>query len=134
MSSTASSKRRSIYAKGASHSNPIPSASRIGNVILTGGIYGTDPATGKVPDAPEEQVRYVFANLRELLKEAGATPEDIVKLAFTVKSLSIREAINKEWTAMFPDPESRPARHVVQYDYLAGNQLLGCEAYLVLTS
>ncbi len=125
-------KRRSIFAKGASHSNPIPSASRIGNVILTGGIYGTDPQTKQVPDDPEAQVRLVFANLRELVKEAGATTDDIIKLAFMVKSLNIREAINKEWIAMFPDAESRPARHVVQYDYLAGNQLLGCEAYLVL--
>jgi 2-iminobutanoate/2-iminopropanoate deaminase len=132
MSSAASQKRRSIYAKGASHANPIPSASRIGNIVLTGGIYGTDPATGKVPDAPEEQVKHVFANLRELVNEAGATPDDIIKIAFSVKSLSIRDAINKEWVAMFPDAESRPARHVLQYDYLSGNQLLGCEAYLVI--
>lgn len=132
MSSAASHKRRSIYAKGASHSNPIPSASRIGNVILTGGIYGTDPATGKVPDDVAAQAKFVFENLRELLKEAGATTDDIIKLAFTVKTLSVREAINKEWLVMFPDADSRPARHVLQYDYLAGNQQLGCEAYLVL--
>ncbi|HXP93767.1 MAG TPA: RidA family protein [Candidatus Binatia bacterium] len=132
MSSTAPKKRRSIFAKGASHTNPIPSASRIGNIILTGGIYGTDPATGKVPDDAEAQAKFVFQNLRELLKEASATTDNIIKLSFMVKSLSVREAINKEWIAMFPDAESRPARHVVQYDYLAGNQQMGCEAYLIL--
>jgi 2-iminobutanoate/2-iminopropanoate deaminase len=133
MSSAAKSQRRSIFAKGASHSNPIPSASRIGNLVITGGIYGNDPATHQVVDDPEQQVRLVFANLRELVQEAGATTDDIIKLAFSVKDMKIREAINKEWIAMFPDAESRPARHVVQFDYLPGKAVLGCEAYIVIT-
>jgi enamine deaminase RidA (YjgF/YER057c/UK114 family) len=132
MSSAAPRKRRSIYAKGASHVNPIPSASRIGNVIMTGGIFGTDPATGKCPDDAASQAKFVFENLRGLLAEAGASTDDIIKLVFNVRSLAVREAINAEWTAMFPDPESRPARHVLQYDYLSGNQQMGCEAFIVL--
>lgn len=131
MSTTGSKKRQAIYAKGASHANPIPSAARIGNLIVTGGIFGTDPETKQVPDDAAAQAKNLFANLRALLEEAGVTSDDVIKLAFSVKSLSVREAINKEWLAMFPDAASRPARHVLQYDYLAGNQLMSCEAYIV---
>jgi 2-iminobutanoate/2-iminopropanoate deaminase len=126
-------RRRSIFAKGASHVNPIPSASRIGNIVFTGSIFGIDPKTKEVPNDPAAQVRLLFANLRDLVAECGATTDDIIKLAFSVKSLSVREAINEEWIAMFPDPDSRPARHVFVYEHLAGNQVVSCEACLVIS-
>jgi len=40
-------KRRSINVAGASHTNPIPSASRRGPFVVSGAISGADPATGK---------------------------------------------------------------------------------------
>ena len=39
-------KRRSINVPGASHVNPIPSASRRGPFVVSGAISGSDPATG----------------------------------------------------------------------------------------
>ena len=40
-------KRQSIEIEGFAHKNPIPAACRIGNMLMTGIITGTDPATGK---------------------------------------------------------------------------------------
>ena len=124
--------RRSIELEHVSHgTNPIPAACRVGNVIMTGGISGGDPASGIVPDDVRLQVAHAFANLRHILAAAGATPDDVVKLAITVRTFDLRAAINEEWLAMFPDAASRPARHVTRYDYLHGNTALQIEAFAV---
>lgn len=123
---------RSVHAEGVSHLNPIPSAARIGNVVVTGSVYGIDPATGKIHPDPEQQVPYMFRNLEKIVTAAGATTRDIAKLSFSVASMTSRDAINKEWVAMFPDPEDRPARHVAQFDHLPSPAAVQCEALVVI--
>jgi len=116
------SKRQSIHVDGFSHGpNPIPAASRVRNVVITGGIAGQDPATSKTPDDPTAQVGFAFLQMKRILAAAGATPEDIVKVDVVVKDFGLRDAINVEWLKMFPDEHSRPARHVVKYDHFGGN-------------
>jgi 2-iminobutanoate/2-iminopropanoate deaminase len=47
-----------------------------------------------------------------LVRPFGGRTEHIVKINFFVKDpTSEREALNAEWVKMFPDPNSRPARH-----------------------
>jgi hypothetical protein len=67
-------RRKSIHIEGFSHAAPIPAACRIGNLVVSGGIHGIDPATGQ------------------------------------------REAVNREWLAMFPEEHARPARHTMNAD------------------
>ncbi|HYZ17872.1 MAG TPA: RidA family protein, partial [Candidatus Acidoferrum sp.] len=99
--------RRSIEVDNFSHGpNPIPAASRVGNVVMTGGIAGSDPATGVVPDDPQLQVAHAFANVKRILAAAGARTDDIVKLSITVRSFDLRGAINEQWLGMFPDEHS----------------------------
>ncbi len=51
------SKRRSIEVEGFGHGDtPIPAASRIGNMIASGGIAGVDLVTGKIGGDLEVQV------------------------------------------------------------------------------
>ncbi len=127
------SMRRSIEVENFSHGgNPIPAASRVGNVVMTGGVAGSDPATGVVPDDPQLQVAHAFANVKRILAAAGARPEDIVKLSISVRSFDLRPAINEQWVSMFPDEHSRPARHVTRYDYFNGAVAIQCEAYAVI--
>ncbi len=124
--------RRSIDVEHLSHGpNPIPAACRVGNVIMTGGIAGGDPASGVVPDDAQLQVAHAFANLRRILAAAGASPDDVVKLAIAVRTFDVRAAINEEWLFMFPDAASRPARHVTRYDHFGGNIVLQVEAFAV---
>src|SRR5436853_7372531 len=73
-------KRRSISVPGASHTNPIPGASRRGPFVVSGAIGGTDPETGKIPEDLDAQCAQMFANVRRLIEAAGGTPEDIVKM------------------------------------------------------
>jgi 2-iminobutanoate/2-iminopropanoate deaminase len=106
-------KRRSINVPGASHANPIPSASRKGPFVVTGAISGTDPATGKVPEDLDAQCRQMFDNVRRVITTAGGTPDDIVKMTVWITDRALRPTLNKYWVEMFPDPQSRPARHTV---------------------
>ena len=49
--------RSSIYIEGFSHKNPIPAACRIGPLVESGSVLGTDPATGQVAPGIEAQCR-----------------------------------------------------------------------------
>ncbi|WP_420131984.1 RidA family protein [Rhodopseudomonas sp.] len=126
-------KRRSIEVDGFKHgAQPIPAASRIGNIIMTGGVHGLDPQSGKLPDDVDSQAALMFANLARILDAAGATLDDVVKMTVWVKVPEARAAVNREWLAAFPDPQSRPARHTLQNDHLAANMLVQCDAFAVI--
>jgi len=111
---------RSIDLPGTSHKAPIPAAARVGMLLCTSAIAGKDPATGELPAAADAQARNAFANLRALLEAGGATLEDVVKLSVSIKENSVREAVNAQWLACFPDPRDRPARHIVVADLQHG--------------
>jgi enamine deaminase RidA (YjgF/YER057c/UK114 family) len=122
-------KRRSIEVEGFSHgAQPIPAASRVGPLVMTGGVYGLDPTTGKIPDDVAEQVRLMFMNLERILSAAGGTLGDVARMTVYVKAPEARAAVNAEWVKAFPDPASRPARHTQQNDHLPANMLVQCDA------
>jgi enamine deaminase RidA (YjgF/YER057c/UK114 family) len=82
--------RRSIDVEHLSHgTNPIPAACRVGNVIMTGGIGGSDPASGVVPDDARMQVAHVFANLRRVLENGDHVGRQVkVRLCATLVALA----------------------------------------------
>ena len=107
-------KRKSINGSRARHENPIPNASRVGNVVMSSVIGGTKPGTRELPASLEEQVANVFAHIRHDVEAAGGSVDDIIKINFWVKDpVSQRAALNTEWVKMIPDPQSRPARHTL---------------------
>ena len=123
-------KRRSINGSRARHENPIPNASRVGNVVMSSVIVGTKPGTRELPASLEEQVANVFAHIRHDVEAAGGSVDDIIKITFWVKDpAKQRAALNDEWVKMFPDAAARPARHtqplpadsraLVQADFVA---------------
>jgi 2-iminobutanoate/2-iminopropanoate deaminase len=125
------STRRSIEIEGLHHGGqPIPLASRIGNVLISGGIMGMNPETGTIPEQVEEQCTLLFANVDRVMAAAGGSPQDIIKMTFFVRDRSARDAINKEWVAMFPNAPSRPARHTLTTG-LPGPLLVQCEVSAV---
>lgn len=107
------SRRESIHIGGFSHENPIPAASRIGPFLFSGALTGRDPATGELPESMADQAANVFAHVRALMRAAGGSPDDIVKMTFWLVEYRDREALNAQWLEMFPDAASRPARHTV---------------------
>ena len=117
--------RRSIYLKDFSHKNPIPAACVIDGLLMSGIIYGLDPQTGKAAEGLEEQTRLMFVHLRQILKEAGMGPQNVLKLDVALLDRSQRGPLNGEWEAMFPDPEDRPVRQAMQAD-LDNGKLIQC--------
>jgi len=121
------SRRVSIEIPGFEHDNPIPAACRVGPFLITSGVSGKEPYTGKYPESIEAQCAQMFASIREILKVAGATPEDIAKINVWIKDRALRPHVNKEWLAMFPDEHSRPARHTFPAPDLPPGMLVQCE-------
>ncbi|CAO3427439.1 hypothetical protein [Azospirillum endophyticum] len=127
--SPAMPRRTSVTVHGFKHVNPIPNASRIGNLLVSGVILGVDPATGAVAETLEAQCAHMFAHVRAIVEAGGGSTDDIIKMTVWLRDRSRREALNEEWIRMFPDPASRPARHaqplaadgpsLVQCDFMA---------------
>ena len=127
------SKRRSFEVQGLHHENPIPMGCTIGNLMMTSGIFGMEPETRKFPDDIESQCKLMFENVRRVMAAAGGSTDDIIKMVVWAKEKTFKNAVNKEWLAMFPDAHSRPARHTMIYSGFTGNTLIQCEIVAVLS-
>ena len=121
------SQRQTIHVEGFSHVNPIPAAARVGPLLMTGLVNGTDPATGKPAATLEEQCRQMFVQVRRIVEAGGGSTRDIVRMMVWLKDRSQRQPLNDQWLAMFPDPHDRPARLTVQAAELTGGILVQCE-------
>jgi len=125
-------KRRNIEVPGLSHANPIPLATMIGPFLVSGGIPGKDPATGKTGADFDTQVALMFDNIRRVMSEAGGTTDDIIKLSVWIKSGKSKKTLNEQWLAMFPDEKSRPARHTFVYDDFPLDYEIQCEVQAII--
>ncbi|MFT0546470.1 RidA family protein [Allopusillimonas ginsengisoli] len=124
-------KRTSIYTDGFGHKNPIPAACRIGNMVYTGSILGTNAETGEYGETLEEQCLWMFENIDRIIRAAGGSPESIIKVTVWMKDRTQRKAVNVEWLKMFPDANSRPARHTMDAA-LDGGKLIECSFVAIL--
>lgn len=124
-------RRVSIEVPGFDHANPIPVASRIGPFLATGVLTGRDPATREMPGTLDEQCANVFAHVRAVLAAAGGGVGDILRMTFWLADYRDRDALNREWLAMFPDAATRPARQAVAA-HLDGGCLVQCDVLAVL--
>ena len=119
--------RQSVNFPGFSHSNPIPNASRIGNIMMTSVISGVDPSTRKLPPDLDGQVANLFGHIRSAVEAAGGSPDNIIKINFYMKDPATgRAALNGEWVKMFPEANSRPARHTLALG-ADSNALVTCD-------
>ena len=118
------SRRTSIYTESFSHSNPTPSACRIGPLLMSGIINGI--VKGAVAGSLEEQAALSFQRIGEVMAAAGGSLDDIVKVNVTFADITQRARTNAAWVAMFPDPQNRPSRHSTQA-VLDNGKLVQCD-------
>jgi enamine deaminase RidA (YjgF/YER057c/UK114 family) len=95
------------------HRQPIPTATRIGNIIFSSAIGGMDLQSGEIPEDAQTQIANAFINMRLSLEAAGASLEDVGKLTVALRDRGLRETVNRYWLEAFPDEDSRPVRHAV---------------------
>ncbi|WP_270276284.1 RidA family protein [Enterococcus casseliflavus] len=113
-------KRQVIQINGSAHENPIPTAVKIGNMVYTSALMGTDPSSGQIPETVEEEVAQLFTYILEIMEKAGGSSENIAHLSVSVTDRSYKEIVNKEWLKLFPDPDNRPARHTTVHSLKPG--------------
>lgn len=118
------SDRRSISAPDIpEHANPIPAATRVGNMVFSSALGGEDPETLQLPEDKAAQIANVFKTIRAVMREAGGSPDDIGKVNVYVADKDDRKLINPHWLEMFPDEASRPARHTTAKKLPAGRYI-----------
>ena len=103
--------RRSIEANSVHHVNPIPTASRVGPLLISSIIPARTPGQDDIPEDHAAQLANLFHHVGEMLEAGGAGWEHIAKMTFYVPDLKLRDAVNGPWVEHFPDADSRPARH-----------------------
>lgn len=115
--------RRSIHLPKVGHKAPIPMGARVGPLLCSSAISGKDPASGELPADGALQTAHAFANLRALLAAGGATLADVARLSVTLADEALRDAVNAQWLACFPDADDRPARHITVAELGHGMQV-----------
>ncbi len=115
-------------ARGPKPVGAYPHARRVGNLLFLSGLGPRDPVTNQIPGNVYEsgevvshdiraQCRAVFANVRAVLEDAGASWDDIVDVTvFLTHMRSDFAAYNEEYTAHFST--NRPTRTTVEVSRL----------------
>ncbi|MCP3462801.1 MULTISPECIES: RidA family protein [unclassified Bradyrhizobium] len=123
--------RKSVTVSEIAHKFPVPNACRIANIVVSGAIQPVDPATHVIPDDLAAQCANMFGNVKSVIEAAGGTTDDIIKVNVFIRDRNNREPLNAEWLRMFPDPQSRPARHA-QPLQVEGPALVLCDFMAVI--
>jgi 2-iminobutanoate/2-iminopropanoate deaminase len=90
---------------------PYSPAVRAGDWIVCAGQVGID-ANGKLADGVEAQARQVFANIKAVLGDCGATMNDVAKATVFVTDIGTFATVNAVYAEAFGD--HKPARSTVQ--------------------
>lgn len=115
--------RENLEVHGIGHQDPIPLATKTRNVLISSGVAGHDPASYTLVDGLERQTGQAFANVESLLAAGGGTLDDVAHVTVLVKSFDDLPVLDSSWNRAFPDPASRPARHVMPLG-LPGQEML----------
>ena len=113
-------KRQVLHIQGSKHDNPIPTAVKVGNMVYTSALIGSDPVTGEVPEDVDAEIRNLFRYLKEIMEVAGGTTDDIAHLSVYMVDRKYKDNVNIEWLKMFPNENDRPARHTTVKDLKKG--------------
>jgi 2-iminobutanoate/2-iminopropanoate deaminase len=98
--------------------------------VFCSGTAGIDPATGVAPDGIVEQTDLALRNLSEILTEAGASLETLVKITIFYSDVDDFARINETYARWMPDPP--PARSAPAHIKLPRNLLISIDAIAVL--
>lgn len=103
--------------EGHGHHDPIPMGARIGGLVCSSGVSGVDTAGEdklEPVEGAEGQARHGLRNVESLLRATGGSLDSAGLLTLLVQDYADLPAIDAAWAAAFPDPDDRPARHVMK--------------------
>ncbi len=103
--------------EGHGHHDPIPMGARIGDLYCSSGVSGVDPASDDKLEPVEGvagQSYHGIRNVASLARNGGGSADNIGLITVLIQDYADLPAIDAEWTAMFPDPNDRPARQIMK--------------------
>ena len=109
---------------------PYSQAIRKGNIVFLSGQIPLDPNTMKLVEGIEAQTKQVFENLSEVIKAAGASFDDVVKLNIYLTDLSHFALVNEIMKKYFSEPFQ--ARDAIGVAFLPIESLVEDDGFLVL--
>lgn len=92
---------------------PYSQAIEVNGILYTSGVIPIDPATGElVTGTAAQQAAQAFSNLKNLIEEAGASMDKVIKTTVFISDMEQFGAINEVYAKYFEEPY--PARSCVQ--------------------
>lgn len=95
-------RRRILQIPGLVHGDPMSMGARIGKLVFSSRIVGTDTASGRTPNGPEAQAPLAVANVLSLLEAAGAAPTHVSQVTAFVTDDRDRQATLAACEGIFP--------------------------------
>lgn len=111
---------------------PYSQAIAAGGFVFCSGTAGIDPATGLAAEGIEAQTDQALRNLASILRSAGASMNDLVKVTIFYADVDDFARINEVYAAHMPDPP--PARSAPANVTLPKGLLISIDAIAVLPS
>src|SRR5918999_738868 len=105
---------------------PYSQAVRNGDLVITAGQIGADPASGELTGGVAEQAERALRNLTAILDAAGTTPERVIKTTIFLADMGDFAAVNEVYARHFSAPY--PARSTVGVAALPKGALVEIEA------
>ena len=108
-------------------------AIRVGDLVFVSGTTaGPNPATGKLDEDIQGQVRSCLETIATILKEAGTSLSNVVSVTSYLKDPSLFAAYNEEYCKFFPtDP---PTRTTVKAELMRPEMLVEITSIAVMPS
>lgn len=111
---------------------PYSQGVKVGHFVFTAGQVAIDPAAGQIiAQDVAGQTHQVMKNLREVLRQAGADLDKIVKTTVFLQSMGDFAAMNAVYGGYFGDQP--PARSTVEVGKLPLGALVEIEAIALLS-
>jgi 2-iminobutanoate/2-iminopropanoate deaminase len=81
---------------------PFSAAVRVGSMLYLSGQIGTDTALKLVPGGIGPETRQTMENIRAVLRQSGATLDDVIRCTVMMADMSEWGAMNQVYAGFFP--------------------------------
>jgi 2-iminobutanoate/2-iminopropanoate deaminase len=98
------------------------------NIIYISAQNGALPATSKLPESFESQIKNTMYNLKAVVESAGSRLDRIVKTIVYLTDMEKFHEMNSVYGKFFRDEQSLPARDVVAVSSLPKGALVAVSA------
>ncbi|EDS7589703.1 reactive intermediate/imine deaminase [Salmonella enterica subsp. diarizonae] len=108
---------------------PYIQGAKFGNMVITSGQLPVDPVTGNIPSDISQQTQQSLENVLAIIKEAGLTASNIVKVTVFLQDMNNFSEVNNVYERFFlKNGAGFPARSCVQVARLPKNAGIEIEA------